>query len=114
MMPLCTTDTPPDMCGCAFFSEGTPWVAQRVCAMPMSPARLCDRASFSKSATRPVERTRRSAACDAPAAGGPPPPERRMLCPRGLPVEDCAPGGVVAAILEPLQPLDENGNDIAF
>src|SRR2546429_693475 len=24
MMPLCTTDTPPETCGWAFFSEGTP------------------------------------------------------------------------------------------
>jgi hypothetical protein len=62
MMPLCTTDTPPEVCGCAFFSEGTPWVAQRVCAMPTSPASPCAAASFSSSATRPVERMRFSAA----------------------------------------------------
>src|SRR5467141_35043 len=67
MMPLWTTDTPPETCGWAFFSDGTPWVAQRVCAIPMSPARPCEPASFASSATRPVERTRRNVARD-PAA----------------------------------------------
>jgi hypothetical protein len=58
MMPLCTTETPPEMCGCAFLSEGTPCVAQRVWPMPMLPCRPCAEASFSSSATRPQERRR--------------------------------------------------------
>src|SRR3954468_20788137 len=58
MMPLCTTDTPPETCGWAFLSEGTPWVAQRVCAMPISPAKPPARRS--SSVTRPAERRRSS------------------------------------------------------
>ena len=61
MMPLWTTEMPPDMCGCELRSEGTPCVAQRVCAMPMAPESFSLPASFSSSATRPVQRTRRSA-----------------------------------------------------
>src|SRR5258706_14698807 len=38
-------------------------------------------------------------------AGRAHPPQRGMRCARGLAVEDRDPGGVVAAILEPLQPL---------
>ena len=37
MMPLCTSATRPDRprCGCALTSLGAPWVAQRVCPMPV-------------------------------------------------------------------------------
>ncbi len=38
MMPLCTTATPPWRWGWAFSSDGRPWVAQRVCPMPVLPA----------------------------------------------------------------------------
>ncbi len=37
MMPLCTTVTPSEVCGCAFCSEGRPWVAQRVWPTPITP-----------------------------------------------------------------------------
>ena len=38
MMPLCTMASPSlEMCGWALRSLGTPWVAQRVCAMPSLP-----------------------------------------------------------------------------
>ena len=40
MMPLWTSATRPsaDRCGWAFASVGPPWVAQRVCPMPMVDA----------------------------------------------------------------------------
>ncbi len=37
MMPLWTTATPSTKCGWALVSFGTPWVAQRVWAMPVVP-----------------------------------------------------------------------------
>ena len=37
MMPLCTTATLSVACGWALFSVGLPWVAQRVCPMPVWP-----------------------------------------------------------------------------
>ena len=37
MMPLCTTASFSVACGCALFSVGRPWVAQRVWPMPMVP-----------------------------------------------------------------------------
>ena len=40
MMPLWTTATRSVACGCALFSVGLPWVAQRVCPMPVWP---CER-----------------------------------------------------------------------
>ena len=40
MMPLWTTATRSVACGCALFSVGLPWVAQRVWPMPMWP---CER-----------------------------------------------------------------------
>ena len=36
-MPLCTTASFSVACGCAFFSVGRPWVAQRVWPMPIVP-----------------------------------------------------------------------------
>ena len=60
MMPLCTTETPRLTCGWALFSEGTPWVAQRVCAMPRFPDKPCSSASLASSATLPVLRSRLS------------------------------------------------------
>jgi hypothetical protein len=40
-MPLCTTTTSPVMpiCGWALRALGSPWVAQRVCPMPIAPTR---------------------------------------------------------------------------
>ncbi len=58
MMPLWTTETPPETCGWAFLSEGTPCVAQRVWPMPMVPCRSCAATSFFSSATLPHERNR--------------------------------------------------------
>ncbi len=58
MIPLCTTATWPaaSRCGWAFSSLGAPWVAQRVCAMPVVPAnRLGSRSSSSR--TRPLALT---------------------------------------------------------
>ena len=37
MMPLWMTETEPTRCGWAFSSDGRPWVAQRVCPMPIEP-----------------------------------------------------------------------------
>ena len=38
MMPLWTTATRSVACGCALFSVGLPWVAQRVWPIPVWPA----------------------------------------------------------------------------
>ena len=40
MMPLCTSAIRPEppVCGCALTSLGAPWVAQRVCPMPVVEA----------------------------------------------------------------------------
>ena len=46
------------MCGWALRSEGTPWVAQRVWAMPMWAESWRASASAASSATRPQERRR--------------------------------------------------------
>ena len=40
MMPLWTTATGPAEWGWAFCSLGRPWVAQRVCPMPVDPWRV--------------------------------------------------------------------------
>jgi hypothetical protein len=58
MMPLCTTARPPEMCGWALRSEGTPWVAQRVWAMPMLADSWVASAWAASSATRPTARRR--------------------------------------------------------
>jgi hypothetical protein len=59
-MPLWTTAISfMETCGCALGSVTPPWVAQRVCAMPMMPLRFSERAAFSISTTRPTRRTRR-------------------------------------------------------
>ena len=57
MIPLCTTATLPEICGCAFSSVGLPWVAQRVCAIPSEPE-ICD--VFTASARLITLPTRRS------------------------------------------------------
>jgi hypothetical protein len=50
MIPLCTTAMWPlqSTCGCALHWVGAPWVAQRVCAMPVFPE-MGDAASSSSS-----------------------------------------------------------------
>ena len=98
MMPLCTTATDSSVlrCGCALRSVGGPCVAQRVCAMPTLPRHRVGR-------ERPLE--------------------LRDL-PRGaarldrLAIEHGDAGRVIAAILESLQPLDQerrglHGADVA-
>ena len=57
MMPLCTTVIRPSslVCGCAFSSVAGPWVAHRVCPMPILPdSRRGSEASRSR--TRPTLR----------------------------------------------------------
>ena len=61
MMPLCTTASWPEMCGWAFFSLGAPCVAQRVCAIPVTPPSFCAATCAASSATRPAALTRFSA-----------------------------------------------------
>ncbi len=56
MMPLWTTAIEPETCGWALRSLGTPWVAQRVWAMPVTALVAAEAAS--SSATRPTERMR--------------------------------------------------------
>ena len=58
MMPLWTTATllSADMCGCAFTSDGAPWVAQRVWAMPVVPLKRAGTLA-SRSRTRPLALT---------------------------------------------------------
>jgi hypothetical protein len=79
MMPLCTRATRPPLpsapstpsapssafgpglkCGCALRTAGTPCVAQRVWAMPVPEAMPSSAAWVCNSATRLVERARRS------------------------------------------------------
>ncbi len=89
MMPLWTTAIEPETCGWALRSLGTPWVAQRVWAMPVTDRVLAEAAS--SSATRPTERTR-----SMPVAA-----------------DDGQPGRVIAPVFELLQAFDENGNNVA-
>ncbi len=95
MMPLWTTATLPSAsrCGWAFSSVGAPWVAQRVCAMPVVPAkRLGMRASSSR--TRPLALT------DLQAAR--------------LGAGDDDARGVVAAVLQPLQPFQQQWRHVTL
>ena len=57
MIPLCTTATPPYLCGCAFSSDGLPCVAHRVCPMPVIPRGVCSASRFSRLASFPLART---------------------------------------------------------
>src|SRR6266571_1762745 len=82
MMPLCTTDTPPETCG---------W------------------ADVSGEALRPGELFQLGDAARRAHA-----PQHRVRASRCLAVEHRDPGGIVAAIFEPLQPLDEDRNDVAL
>ena len=87
MIPLWTSATPSLTCGWALVSLGTPWVAQRVWPMPVTPPR----GSASQPLGQPVELAR----------GAPP------LDPAGHQRGD--PGAVVAAILEPPQRIQQQG-----
>ena len=57
-IPLCTIATSALPCGCAFVSLGTPCVAQRVWAMPVSPAIGASASTDCRLATRPAARRR--------------------------------------------------------
>ena len=58
-MPLCTKPTFSLLkCGWALRSAGTPWVAQRVCAIPRLPISGCAAKLASNTATLPTERVR--------------------------------------------------------
>ena len=72
MMPLWTSATPSLTCGWALVSLGTPWVAQRVWPMPVTPPR--------GSCLEPLGQADR--ACPAPAAArsGRPPAWRSRRC----------------------------------
>ena len=99
MMPLWMTAIRPDwsVCGCAFGVVGAPWVAQRVWPMPTVPIGMP--ASSSCSSTESL-----------PAA---------FLMSRPVAVHHRDAGRVVAPVLEPAQPLDEElgglpGSDVAY
>ncbi len=101
MMPLCTSAIlagasaaafgPGEKCGCALCTAGAPCVAQRVWAMPV-PASMC---SLSTCASQLGH-----------ARGAARAPQAAALVHR-----DAA--GVVAAVFEPLQALDQDRNDVA-
>ena len=89
MIPLCTTAIVPSSltCGCALTWFGGPCVAQRVCAMPVVPCTGLAASIASRREIFPASFTR----FDAHA------------------VHDRDAGRVVAAVLEPLQPLEQQG-----
>ena len=89
MMPLCATATRSVLCGWALFSVGLPWVAQRVWPMPILPASGSFARRFSSAASLPSARRR---------------PERAV-------VQGGDAGGVVAAIFEALERLDQMAGD---
>ena len=84
MMPLWTTATLSVACGWALFSVGLPWVAQRVWPMPVWPA---------SGGAQP--RFQVLAAC------------LRRGGARGGRFQRRDAGGIVAAIFEPLQRIDQ-------
>src|ERR1700756_2309941 len=76
----------PEKCGWALCTAGTPCVAQRVCAMPVPDCTWSALTCSCSSATR--------AALHAVLV-------------------HCDAAGVIAAVFEALQALDEDGNDVA-
>ena len=54
IMPLCTIEKGPELCGCEFLRFGVPCVAQRVWAIPHLPVALDFASSFFNSLTLPV------------------------------------------------------------
>ncbi len=95
MMPLWTTAISLfDTCGCAFTCDGAPCVAQRVCEMPVKPARLRrvglrGEIGDARGAHEALERRRAVAA------------------------DDREPRRIVAAILEAADAVDQHRNHIA-
>ena len=89
MMPLCTTASRSVACGCALFSVGLPWVAQRVWPMPIVP--------LSGSLRQPRFQIAQLALGAAA--------RQRAVLERGH------AGGVVAAIFEALERIDELPRD---
>ena len=89
MMPLCTTATRSVACGCALLSLGLPCVAQRVWPMPILPAS----GSFA---------SRLSSACEL--AFGAAAAELAVI-------EGGDAGGVIAAVFEALERIDQVGRD---
>ena len=89
MMPLWTMATRSVACGCAFDSVGAPCVAQRVWPMPAVPA---SGSAFSR----------------ASRLASLPPARRRVELPV---LERGDAGGIVAAIFEPLQRIDDQRRD---
>ncbi len=79
----------PETCGWALRSEGTPWVAQRVWAMPVV-AWVLGRGGFEFG-----DAADRADAFDAGSA------------------DDGEAGRVIAAVFELLQAFDEDGDDVA-
>ena len=55
-MPLCTTAILPERCGCALISDGSPCVAQRVCAIPVPPNKGLASSASSNAFTLPTRR----------------------------------------------------------
>ena len=89
MMPLCTTETWPFMCGCALRSVGRPWVAQRVWPMPVWPfERLLQQPAFEVAQLALGAAALQVAVLDGGDAGR-----------------------VIAAVLEPAQRIHEIGGD---
>ncbi len=86
MMPLCTTATLPERCGCALSSVGGPWVAQRVWPMPVAPSTHSLRSFFTRLSSLPSERRRAQLAT----------------------LDDRDAGRVVAAVLEAPEALDHD------
>ena len=94
-MPLWTTATSsPDVCGCALTGVGAPCVAQRVCEMPVVPTSCALGLRREVGDARGAERAR----CSAGARAA---------------VDDREAGRVVAAIFEPPDAVDQDGNDVA-
>ena len=57
IIPLCTTDTLSDECGCAFILFGTPCVAHLTCPIPIFPNKFFKSKFFSKLSTLPLDFT---------------------------------------------------------
>src|ERR1700738_409797 len=96
MIPLCTTAKRPvqSMCGCAFASEGRPWVAQRVWPRPVVPC-----------SASPLRR-RAAKLASFPSAldpGG-----------RAVGVDRRDPAGVVPAVLEPGEGIHDDRDAVAL
>ena len=90
MIPLWTSATAPTMCGCALPTVGAPCVAQRVWAMPVAPC-----SGFSAELAREIVELALGAAALELAI-----------------VDRADAGGVIAAIFEPLEPVEQPLRDV--